>query len=140
MSTREEAQFTWAAAASVTVNSSAIVWSDPIVPHVDDGMGWLTVHADNAGTPTSGDTCVVYVGRTTGDVLGDSGADYDTSEHSTWAMSLDTVAANTPGEDPARRTVMCPVAGLSGLRVGVVCAQAASRNIVVRARLSTQRG
>ena len=64
---------------------------------------------------------------------------YDTDEHGEWVMTLDTYATNTPGEDPARKTVPVDLRGCTGYKVGVVCAQAATRNIVVRARMSCER-
>jgi len=134
-----ETQVTWATAASKTVSANTIQWSDAMALTVLDDAYQLQVSADNAGTPASGDTCVVYVARTTGDILGDSGADFDTDEHSEFVMVLDTYAANSPGEDPARKTVPVDITGCTAYKVGVLCAQAATRNIVVRARMGCQR-
>lgn len=138
--TKNEQQVTWSAASSVTVSSAAVVWSDPITLDATDFAGSLQVHADNQGTPASGDVCDVHVAYTTGDILGDSGDDYDTPDHSLRVLKLDTYPTNTPGEDPACATVPIDVAGMKGLQVGVSCPQAATRNITVRARLVTQRG
>lgn len=129
----------WSSSASVTVSSSTVVWSDPITLNVEDWDGSLQVNADNAGTPASGDVCDVYVAWTNGDVLGDSGDDYDSVEHAEFVGRLDTYTSNTPGEDPARRTWPLQVSGKKGLKVGVSCPQAGSRNVVVRARLVTHR-
>lgn len=129
----------WSLAASVTVSSATVVWSDAITLNIEDWDGSLQVNADNAGTPASGDTCDVYVAWSNGDVLGDSGDDYDTVEHAEFVGRLDTYTTNTPGEDPARRTWPLQVSGKKGMKVGVSCPQAASRNIVVRARLVTHR-
>lgn len=134
-----ESQIQWAAADSKTVSANTIQWSDALALTALDGEYQLQVSADNAGTPASGDTCVVYIARTTGDILGDSASDYDTDEHGEMVMYLDTYATNTPGEDPARKTVPIDVAGAVALKVGVICAQAATRNIVVRARVSRTR-
>lgn len=134
-----ETQVQWAAGNSKTVSANTIQWSDAVACTVLDDAYQLEVNADNAGTPASGDTCVVYIGRTTGDILGDSGNDYDSDEHGELVMYLDTYAANTPGEDPARKTVPVDLRGCTGYRVGVICAQAATRNIVVRARVSCER-
>ncbi len=134
-----ETQVLWAAASSKTVSAATIQWSDAVACTVLDDAYQLEVNADNAGTPASGDTCVVYIGRTTGDILGDSGNDYDSDEHGEQVMYLDTYATNTPGEDPARKTVPVDLRGCTGYRVGVICAQAATRNIVVRARVSCER-
>lgn len=134
-----ELAITWSAAASVTVSSSTVVWSDVLALTAADYDYQLQVSADNAGTAASGDTCTVYVAKTTGDILGDSGNDYDTVEHSAWSMTLDTYATSTPGEDPARKTQAISVSGAVGIKIGVSCPQAGTRNIVVRARLSCQR-
>lgn len=137
--TRNETQITWSSASSVTVSSATVVWSDALLFHVDDWEAELQVNADNAGTPATGDVCDVYIAYTTGDILGDSGNDYTSVEHSEFAARLDTVSANIPGEDPATRSFPVRTAPL-GFKVGVSCPQAASRNIVVRARVVTHRG
>ena len=80
----------------------------------------------------------IYIAYTTGDILGDSGSDYATTEHAEYLGRLDTVAANTPGEDPASRTFRIRTAPL-GFKILASCPQAASRNIVVRARVVTHR-
>ena len=138
-STINAQQVQWAAADSKTVSAATIQWSDAITLDVEDWDGSLQVSADNAGTPASGDTCAVYVGWTTGDILGDSGNDDDSDEHGEYVGLLDTYATNTPGEDPARKTWPLQISGKVALRIGVICAQSATRNIVVRARLVTHR-
>lgn len=135
----QETGVTWSSAASVTVSSATVVWSDAITLNVEDWDGSLQVNADNSGTPGSGDVCDVFVAWTNGDVLGDSGDDFDTTEHAEFVGRLDTYSSNTPGEDPARRTWALQVSGKKGLKVGASCPQAASRSIVVRARLVTHR-
>lgn len=138
--TRNETGITWSAASSVTLSSSTRVDSDAFDFDATDVAAAITISADNAGTPASGDILDVYVLWTTGDILGDSGDDFDTSEHAEYLGRLDTVAANTPGEDPARRTFsLNHMIGASGFKVSVTAPQAASRNIVVRARVATQR-
>lgn len=134
-----EAQVQWSASASKTVNANTIQWSDAISLNIEDWDGSLQISADNAGTPASGDICDVLVGWSNGDILGDSGDDFDTDEHAERIGRLDTYATNDPGEDPARRTFDIKCSGKKALRVGVICPQATSRNIVVRARLVTHR-
>ena len=134
-----ETQVTWASAASKTVSANTIQWSDAMALTVLDFDYQLQISADNAGTPSSGDTCVVYLARSTGDILGDSADDFDTDEHSEMVMLLDTYSANTPGEDPARKTVPVFLSGAKAFKVGVICAQAATRNVTVRARYTCQR-
>ena len=138
-STINQQQVLWAAASSVTVSANTIQWSDAMTLHVEDWDGAVTVSADNAGTPASGDLCDVYAAWSAGDVLGDSGDDFDTDEHAEFLGRIDTFASNTPGEDPARKTFTLGVSGKVALKIGVLCPQASSRNIVVRARLATHR-
>jgi len=137
-SSRVETQITWSSASSVTVSSATVVWSDAFSYNAEDWDAELQVNADNAGTPASGDTCSVYVAYTTGDILGDTGDDFSSAEHSEFVMMLDTYATNTPGEDPANRTSPLRTAA-KAFKVGVSCPNAASRNIVVRARVITHR-
>lgn len=137
-SSKNATQITWSSASSVTVSSATVVWSDALTLNAEDWQAELQVNADNAGTPASGDTCDVYVAYSTGDILGDSGDDFATVEHAEFLFRLDTYATNTPGEDPANRSapVRC---GAKAFKVGVSCAQAATRNIVVRAMVNTHR-
>lgn len=138
-STRNETQITWSSASSVTVSSATIVWSDPFTYHAEDWDAELMLSADNAGTPATGDTATFYIAYTSGDILGDTGSDYATEEHSEPLKMLDTFATNTPGEDPVRASLPLRTAAL-GFKIGVYCPQAATRNIVVRARICTHRG
>ena len=137
-SSRVETQITWSGASSVTVNSATLLASDAFTFNAEDWDADLQVHVDNQGTPASGDVVDVYIAYTTGDILGDSGSDYATTEHAEYLGRLDTVAANTPGEDPASRTFRIRTAPL-GFKILASCPQAASRNIVVRARVVTHR-
>lgn len=138
-STINETQVTWSAASSVSLNTNNRVDSDAIALHIEDWDGSLQVSADNSGTPASGDTVDVYVKWSNGDVLGDAGDDYDTDEHAEFVCRLDTYPTNTPGEDPARKTVDIDVSGKKGAKVSVVAAQGATRAITIRARLVTHR-
>lgn len=138
--TRGEAQITWSSASSITLSSATRQDSDAFTFDATDVAAVLQVSADNAGTPSAGDVLRVFVKLTTGDLLGDSGDDYDTSEHAIPLGTLDTVAANTPGEDPARASFsLNEFIGAKGVRVSVEAPQGASRNIVVRARVAYQR-
>lgn len=137
-SSKNETQITWSAASSVTVSSATAVVSDAFTFNAEDWDAELQVWADNAGTPAAGDVANIAIAYTAGDILGDSGDDYATTEHAESVMQLDTVAANTPGEDPASRTVPLRTAA-KGFKVIATCPQAASRNIVIRARVITHR-
>lgn len=129
-----EFQVLWAAATSKTVSTATINWSDAVLLNIEDWDGSIQVNANNSGTPASGDTCAVYVGWSDGDILGDTGNDYDTDKSPEFVGQIDTST-----ENPARRTYPLMVSGKTALRIGVICAQAATRNIVVRARLNTHR-
>jgi hypothetical protein len=139
-SSRAETQITWSSASSITLSSSAAQTSDAFTFNVEDWDGALQVSADNAGPATSGDVLSVWIAYTSGDILGDSGSDYDTTEHAIFLGTLDTFGSNTPGEDPARRTFPLPTTAPLGFKVIVSSPNAATRNIVVRARVTTHRG
>lgn len=136
--TRTQTQVTWSSASTKSVTSATEVTSDVVT--LDDTCVALSIQlsADNAGTPASGDTAVWRIQWSNGDVLADTGDDYDTSEHAQFLAQLDTYASNTPGEDPARMTVsVTPVA--KKFKLAVTCANAATRNVTVAARIDEQR-
>lgn len=122
--------------ASVTVSSATQADSDAFTFDATSVGAGVVVSADNAGTPSSGDVVDVYVKYTTGDVLGDTGDDYPTNEHAEYLGRLDTVSANSPGEDPARKAFVLDPLAYKGFRLSYVCPQAASRNIVLRAMVN----
>ena len=136
--TRVQTQVTWSAANTKTVTSATEVVSDVITLDATCTTLSIQVSADNAGTAASGDTAVWRIQWSTGDVLADTGDDYDTSEHAQFLTSLDTYATNTPGEDPARRTLDVPVVAQK-FKLACTCAAAATRNIVIAARIEEQR-
>jgi hypothetical protein len=139
-SSRNETAITWSAAASVTISSNTSYnASDAFTFNAEDWDGAIQVNADNAGTPASGDVVRVFLAYTAGDVLGDTGSDYDTDEHAVELGTLDTYATNTPGEDPARKTFPIPTTAALGFKLLLLAPQAASRNIVCRARVVTHR-
>lgn len=136
--TRVQTQVQWAAANSLTVSSATEVVSDEFTVHDTTVAMSIQLSADNAGTAASGDTAVFKIRWSNGDILGDTGNDYDTAEHAQFVFTLDTFATNTPGEDPVRRTV--PIEPLGKyFKLTCTCAQAATRNIVIRALVSEQR-
>lgn len=136
--TLTETQITWSAAASTTVSSATAVTSDAFAIDATTIAASIQISVDNAGTPASGDTLTAQIAYTNGDVLGDSGDDYDTTEHAAPFMVLDTFTTNTPGEDPARKTGPIGIA-MKGGKLIVTCPNAATRNMVVRARLIEKR-
>lgn len=136
--TRNEQQVLWSAATSITLSDNNAYLSDAITFDAADIAGAVQICVDNQGTAASGDTLSVYAAYTTGDILGDTGDDYDTAEHAQFVGILDTYATNTPGEDPACKTF--PISTTpKGCKIIVQGAQAATRNLVVRTRLITQR-
>lgn len=136
-SSRSETQILWATASSVSVSAAGNSTSDAFTFNVEDWEADLQINVDNDGTPASGDTMDVYILYTAGDVLGDTGSDYDTTEHAEFLCRLDTVAANTPGEDPARKTVPVRTAAL-GFKLYAVN-NSGARAITIRARVVTHR-
>jgi hypothetical protein len=136
-SSRNEAQITWSAASSQSCTAATTYTSDAFTFNIEDWDGVVQLSADNNGTPATGDTVDFYIAYTSGDILGDSGSDYDTTEHAQFLTRLDTVAANTPGEDPARATVSIHTGAL-GFKI-VAKNNAASNAITVRARVVTHR-
>lgn len=133
-----ENQILWAAATSVTVSAATAVVSDAFAIDPTTIAASIQISVDNAGTAASGDTCTAQIAYTLGDILGNTGDDYDTTEHAVPLMVLDTYATNTPGEDPAVKTAPISIAAKGGKLI-VTCPQAATRNMVVRARLIEKR-
>lgn len=136
-SSRNETQITWSAASSLSVSAASTQTSDAFTFNIEDWDAMVQLSADNNGTPASGDTVDFYIAYTAGDILGDTGADYDTTEHATWLARIDTVSANTPGEDPGRISVPIQTAA-SGFKI-IAKNNAASNGITVRARVVTHR-
>lgn len=136
-SSRSETQITWATAASLSIAASSNGTSDAFMFNAEDWGADLQIDINNDGTPAAGDTVDVYVLWTAGDVLGDTGSDYDTVEHAEFLCRLDTVAANTPGEDPARKTVPIRVNAL-GFKLYAVN-NSSARAQTIRARIVTHR-
>ena len=136
--TLHETQILWGAAASVTVSAATPLTSDAFAIDPTTISASIQISADNSGTAASGDTCTAQIAYSLGDTLGNTGDDYDTTEHAAPLMVLDTYATNTPGEDPARKTGPISIAAKGGKLI-VTCPQAATRNMVVRARLIEKR-
>lgn len=135
-----ETQVQWSAADSISLNSNSAFTSDAVTINAEDDSGSVQVSAANSGTPASGDVIDVFVAWSNGDVLGDSGDDFDTTEHAEWLCRLDTYATNTPGEDPARKTVPLRVRGKKAFKIIAQAAQGATRTVTFRARYVGTRG
>ena len=123
----------WSSASTLSVTSATEVVSDAFTVDATTIALGIQVSADNAGTPASGDTAVFRIRWST-----DGCTTYDTAEHAQLLTQLDTFATNTPGEDPARRTVYPDPAG-THFKIGCICAQAASRSVTIAALVREQR-
>ena len=132
-STNNETQITWSAASSVSLNSTSRVDSDAVTLGAEDYLGSLQVSADNSGTPASGDVVDVYVKWT------NNGTTYDTDEHAEFLCRLDTFPTNTPGEDPAVRTIPLDVNKHKGFKISAVAPQGGTRAVTFGAYLITKR-
>jgi len=132
--TRNDRNVTWdTGSSSKTVSVNTRVDSDAMTFDATDIKGSIQIKADNQGTPAAGDTADFYIKWTT------DGSTYDTDEFAEGPYRLDTVAANTPGEDPAVMSIPVEPGRYKGYKLSVVCAQAATRNVIVSAREQTQR-
>lgn len=138
MASRVDTAITFSSAASVTISSATVVTSDAFTFNVDDWDGEVMVSANNQGTPASGDVCDVYIAYTAGDVLGDTGDDFATTKSAEFLFRLDTFSTNPTGENPARKSMRVRT-GAKGFKLLFSCPNAATRNMVVRAMVSTHR-
>lgn len=133
--TKVETQILWGTATSKTVDTNTVQTSDAFSLHETTIAASIQTSVDNQGTPENGDTCTVQIAYSAGDLLGNGGDDYDTPEHSTPYIIMDTYATNTPGEDPAIHTGGELNRAAKGGKLLITCPQAATRNMVIRARL-----
>lgn len=132
--TRNETQITWAAASSKSVAFGASEVSDAFSFNAGCWDASIQLSADNDGSPASGDLIEFRILYTNGDVLGNTGDDYDTAEHSSLIAVLDTWASSTPGEDPARLTIPLPSVAAKGFQIQATN-KSTGRAITVRARV-----
>lgn len=131
---RVQQQITWSAANSLTLNTATQTDSDAYTFDSTDVGCSIQVSVDNQGTPQAGDVLTVYIKYSNGDISAGGGADtFDTNEYAQFLMQLDTVAANTPGEDPAIKTVDIPVSA-KAFKLSISSPNAATRNMLVKAR------
>lgn len=130
--TKPSTQVEWSAADTISVTSGATQTSDAVTIDATTVGLSLTVKADNAGTPASGDTISVYVLHSTGDpdVDPDSADEYD--DPGTLVAVLDTNA-----NDPAIKTVMLNPT-IKKMKVKVVSG-AASNSITCSAQIMETR-
>lgn len=124
----------WSSVASKALVDDSVVASDIISIDATTVSGTIQVSCSTAGTPTSGDTVTFWAAYSSGDLLGDTGDDFDTNEYAKPLGIVDTFTTNTPGENPARTTLILPtVAAKSFKLLAAATANAATRNITIRA-------
>jgi len=99
-----EIQITWAAANSKSIAFGANDTSDVFTFSTNSSFGHLQIKADNDGAPAAGDTVAFFLLLTCGDPDGAGADEYDTVNHALPLGTLDTFS-----EDPALRTVNCPI-------------------------------
>ncbi len=99
-----EIQVTWAAANSVSIPFGNNATSDIFTFSANSSFGHIQLKAKNDGVVAAGDTVDFFLLLTCGDPDGAGAAEYDTIGHALPLGALDTNA-----EDPALRTVNCPI-------------------------------
>lgn len=124
----------WSATGSVTMSNNTTIYASDAVPiNANAVAGAIQVTADNAGTPATGDVAELWIAWSV------DGTTFDTEEHGQPLRTLDTVAANFPGEDPARATYPLHVMGKQAFKLLSRGPQSASRNIVISAAYNETR-
>ena len=99
-----EIQVTWAAANSISIAFGNNATSDVFTFSTIGSFAHIQIKAKNDGTPAAGDTVDFFLLLTCGDPDGAGADEYDTVDH---ALPLGTL--NTFLDDPALRTVNCPM-------------------------------
>lgn len=132
--TRVETDLQWSSSASITVSSNTQADSDALSLDATCIAAGLEIHCDNQGTPASGDYVDFYLKPSVGSVDGSAGDDFATDEHAVYLGRINTYGTDNPGEDPARAFFELPIA-MKSFKLSHKANQAATRNILVRARL-----
>lgn len=99
-----EIQVTWVATDSKSLAAGNNIASDVFTFSTNGSFAHIQLKADNDGVPAFGDTVSFFLLLTCGDPDGAGANEYDTDNH---AISLGTLDTNA--EDPAIRTVNCPM-------------------------------
>ena len=98
-----EIQVAWATAASKSVAAAAAEASDAMTLSQTAIERAITIKADNAGTPASGDTVDIYLLGTCGDPDGAGASEYSSNIYDgEFLVRLNTYGS---GQDPAVATV-----------------------------------
>lgn len=129
-----DAAVQWSASSTVSLNSSSTIFaSDAVTIHADAVQGAIQVKADNSGTPASGDYVDLWIAWSA------DGTNYDSEEHGQPLGRLDTVAANTPGEDPATATYSLNVSGKQKFKLLAKANQGGTRAVTLSATYNEHR-
>ena len=99
-----EVQVKWSAADSQSIAATGNATSDVFAFSTNGSFAHIQIKADNEGIPAAGDTVSFFLLLTCGDPDGAGADEYDTVGHAIPLGTLDTNA-----EDPALRTVNCPM-------------------------------
>lgn len=99
-----EIQIEWTGASSLSIAAAANATSDAFTFSDNSSFAHIQLKAKNDGTPAAGDTVDFFLILSCGDPDGAGAAEYDTVGHAIPLGTLDTNA-----EDPALRTVNCPI-------------------------------
>lgn len=138
--TRVQNRVLWTGANTVLTNTNASEYVSDTYTLADNTVALsVQIMANNSNTPASGDTATWRIRWSNGDVLNDTGDDYDTAEHAQFLGMLDTYTTNIPGENPAAMTVsVTPVS--KKFRLACNCAgSSASRFTVISALVDETR-
>jgi len=100
-----EVQVEWSSSDSVSVTSESNQTSDAFSFTATAFAGMITLKADNAGTPASGDTIDFYLLPTCGDPDGDGSDEYPNDD----SDGLFLAQLDTNANDPAIASVTIPV-------------------------------
>ena len=92
--------------ASKSINAGGAASSDAFAFSTTAIDAMITVKADNAGTPASGDTVEFYLLATCGDPDGSSSDEYPVDNEEGILLAV----LDTDANDPAVKTVTCPIA------------------------------
>jgi len=99
-----EIQIEWSGAANLSIAAGNNATSDAFIFLAFGSFAHIQLKAKNDGTPAAGDTVDFFLLLTCGDPDGAGADEYDTVNH---AIPLGTLDTNS--EDPAIRTVNCPM-------------------------------
>ena len=99
---RQQTQVLWASTSNTDITTASANTSDVITLSSNCISAWITLKADNQGTPASGDTVDYYLLWSSGDpdANTDISDEYDTINHAPRIARLDTFSTDG-GENPA---------------------------------------